>query len=157
MKEYLDALEQSLNKKLTLLKQIMEKSREQGELLKTEDLTPEELDDNINEKAALIEELELLDNGFDRVYENIRKEIDANRTRYKEEIRRLQELIRQVTALGTQIQTEEARNKEQAVKKFATIRKQIKESRASAQAVNKYYQSMMKLNYVDPQFMDDKQ
>lgn len=157
MKEYLDALEQSLNKKLTLLKQIMEKSREQGELLKTEDLTPEELDDNINEKAALIEELELLDNGFDRVYENIRKEIDANRNRYKEEIRRLQELIRQVTALGTQIQTEEARNKEQAVKKFATIRKQIKESRASAQAVNKYYQSMMKLNYVDPQFMDDKQ
>jgi len=157
LKEYLDALEQSLNKKLTLLKQIMEKSREQGELLKTEDLTPEELDDNINEKAALIEELELLDNGFDRVYENIRKEIDANRNRYKEEIRRLQELIRQVTALGTQIQTEEARNKEQAVKKFATIRKQIKESRASAQAVNKYYQSMMKLNYVDPQFMDDKQ
>ena len=157
MKEYLDALEQSLNKKLTLLKQIMEKSREQGELLKTEDLTPEELDDNINEKAALIEELELLDNGFDRVYENIRKEIDANRNRYKEEIRRLQELIRQVTALGTQIQTEEARNKEQAVKKFATIRKQIKESRASAQAVNKYYQNMMKLNYVDPQFMDDKQ
>ena len=157
MKEYLDVLEQSLNKKLTLLKQIMEKSREQGELLKTEDLTPEELDDNINEKAALIEELELLDNGFDRVYENIRKEIDANRNRYKEEIRRLQELIRQVTALGTQIQTEEARNKEQAVKKFATIRKQIKESRASAQAVNKYYQSMMKLNYVDPQFMDDKQ
>ena len=157
MKEYLDALEQSLNKKLSLLKQIMEKSREQGELLKTEDLTPEELDDNINEKAALIEELELLDNGFDRVYENIRKEIDANRNRYKEEIRRLQELIRQVTALGTQIQTEEARNKEQAVKKFATIRKQIKESRASAQAVNKYYQSMMKLNYVDPQFMDDKQ
>ena len=157
MKEYLDALEQSLNKKLSLLKQIMEKSREQGELLKTEDLTPEELDDNINEKAALIEELELLDNGFDRVYENIRKEIDANRTLYKEEIRRLQELIRQVTALGTQIQTEEARNKEQAVKKFATIRKQIKESRASAQAVNKYYQNMMKLNYVDPQFMDDKQ
>lgn len=157
MKEYLDALEQSLNKKLSLLKQIMEKSREQGELLKTEDLTPEELDDNINEKAALIEELEVLDNGFDRVYENIRKEIDANRTRYKEEIRRLQELIRQVTALGTQIQTEEARNKEQAVKKFASIRKQIKESRASAQAVNKYYQSMMKLNYVDPQFMDDKQ
>ena len=157
MKEYLDALEQSLNKKLSLLKQIMEKSREQGELLKTEDLTPEELDDNINEKAALIEELEVLDNGFDRVYENIRKEIDANRTRYKEEIRRLQELIRQVTALGTQIQTEEARNKEQAVKKFASIRKQIKESRTSAQAVNKYYQNMMKLNYVDPQFMDDKQ
>jgi len=157
LKQYLDALEQSMKKKLSLLDRILEKSREQAELLKDEDLTPEEFDRNTTEKAELVEELESCDRGFDEVYEHIRSEIGEKRAQYRNEIKRLQELIREVTARSTSIQAEEARNKEAAIKRFARIRKQIREANSSAQAVNRYYQNMMKINYVDPQFMDDKQ
>ena len=156
MKEYLDALEQSLTKKLSLLDAILEKSKEQEQLLGQTDLAPDVFEQNVNEKAALIEELERYDKGFDEVYARIRKEIDQNREKYRTEIGRLQDLIRKITARSASIRSTEARNKELAQRKFTTIRKQIRDSRSSAEAVNRYYQSMTRMNVVDPQFMDDK-
>jgi hypothetical protein len=156
LKEYLDALERSLRKKKSLLDQILEKSREQAALLKNEDLTPEDFDRNVEEKAALIEELVQCDSGFDQVYERIREKIKSDKAKYREEIAVIQDLIREVTARSTSIQAEEARNREAAERKFSTIKRQIRESNSSAQAVNRYYQNMMKINYVDPQFLDDK-
>ena len=50
----------------------------------------------------------------------------------------------------------EQQNKELAKAKFSQIRTQTKEIRQSRKAVNSYYQNMMKMNTVDPQFMDSK-
>ena len=157
MKQTLSILEQSLEKKLLLLDQVLEKSREQEKLLKDPDLTPEDFEQNVEEKGAIIDELNGLDSGFEQVFERIRSELPSHKEEYRDEIKRIQELIREITARSTSIQATEARNKDLAQKKFATIRKQIKEARASRQVVNQYYQNMMKLNFVDPQFMDDKQ
>ncbi len=157
MKQTLSILEQSLEKKLLLLDQVLEKSREQEKLLKDPDLTPEEFEQNVEEKGALVEELTGLDAGFEQVFERIKNELPSHKEEFKDEIKKIQELIREVTARSTSIQAAESRNKDLAQKKFATIRKQIKEARASRQVVSQYYQNMMKLNFVDPQFMDDKQ
>ncbi len=153
---YLDILEQSLKKKLGILNQIRVKNEHQRVLLLDEELAPEDFEENIASKAALVEELELLDQGFEDVYERIRQQLDAHKEQYKDQIRRLQDLIRQVTAESSNIQVEERRNYKLAEKKFSSVKKQVREVKASYKAVNQYYRSMTKTSYVDAQFMDNK-
>ena len=107
---YLGILEQSLKKKLGILSQIREKNEQQRILLLDKELAPEDFEENINTKAALVDQLELLDQGFEEIYARISKQLDAGRDQYKEQIQKLQELIRQVTAEGNSIQAEEQRN-----------------------------------------------
>ena len=40
--------------------------------------------------------------------------------------------------------------------KFTEVKKQVREIRSSQKVVNQYYRNMMKTNYIDPQFLDNK-
>ncbi len=155
-KNYLQILSQSLNKKLDILLQIRIKNEEQRVMLLDENLTPEEFDRNIEEKGALVEKLELLDQGFEDIYERIQEMLKANKEHYREEIQKLQEQIRQITAESNNIQAEEQRNYKLAQQKFSSIKKQVREVKASHKIVNQYYRTMTKTNYMDSHFMDDK-
>ena len=73
-----------------------------------------------------------------------------------EQIRQMQELIREIVAKTMSAQAEEARNKQLIEKKFASVKKQIREVKSSQKAVNTYYQNMMKNAYLDSQFLDRK-
>lgn len=153
---YLNILEQSLKKKLEILGQIRIKNEQQRVLLLDEELAPEDFEKNIEAKAALVDELELLDQGFEEIYARIQQQISADKEQYQEQIKRLQEQIRQITAEGSSIQAEEQRNYKLAQKKFADVKKQIREVKASHKAVSQYYRNMTNTNYVDAQFMDNK-
>jgi len=115
-----------------------------------------DFEENINSKAALVDELNLLDEGFEEIYARIREQLDAGKEKYHEQIKRLQELIRQVTAEGSSIQAEEQRNYKLAQSKFESIKKQVREVKASHKAVSQYYRNMTKTNYIDAQFLDNK-
>ena len=80
----------------------------------------------------------------------------VNKDEYKDSIRHMQELIRDVTSRSIQIQAIEARNKEKAERRFGEIRSQIREVKHSGRAVSNYYQNMMRMNAVEPQFWDSK-
>jgi len=153
---YLDILEQSLKKKLGVLNQIRVKNEQQRVLLLDEELSPEDFEENINSKAVLVEKLEFLDQGFDEIYARIRQQLDAGKEQYRVQIQRLQELIRQVTAEGNSIQAEEQRNYKLAQKKFESVKKQIREVKASHKAVSQYYRNMSQTHYLDAQFLDNK-
>ena len=153
---YLDILEQSLKKKLEILDQIRVKNELQKVLFLDENLEPEELEKNLESKAALVEQLELLDQGFEDVYERVRQLLQKNKQQYQEQIQRLQVLIRRITAESNSIQAEEQRNYKLAEKKFGSIKKQVREVKASHKAVSQYYRSMTNSNYVDAQFLDNK-
>ena len=43
-----------------------------------------------------------------------------------------------------------------AQSKFESIKKQVREVKASHRAVSQYYRNMTKTNYVDAQFLDNK-
>ena len=154
--EYLKLLQQALEKKTQILDRILSLTREQEQLFRLEDLGPDEFEKTVDEKGKLLEDLTQIDQGFEEVYQRIAPEVQLHKASYREEIRHLQEQIREVTAKGAQIQAAESRNKTLAEDRFTKIRRQIRDSHASAKVVNKYYQNMMKLNYVEPQFMDDK-
>ncbi len=154
--QYLEILVQSMKKKLDVLYEIQAMNEEQRILLMDDNLPPEDFEKNIQKKSELIDQLDILDNGFDEVYQRVRVQLRENQSLYREQIGLLQSLIRDVTAAGSQVQAQEQRNYDLAVNKFTSLKKQIREVKTSYKAVSQYYQNMMKLNFIDPQFMDNK-
>lgn len=155
-KNYLQIMEQSLRKKLAILNRIRLKNEEQRVLLLDENLAPDDFEKNVEEKGELIEQLELLDKGFEEIYGRLEGVFRENKGQYREEIQRLQGQIRQITAAGNSIQAEEKRNYELAQQKFSSVKKQVREVKSSHKAVNEYYRTMTKTKYVDAQFLDNK-
>ncbi|MCI5494685.1 MAG: flagellar protein FliT [Lachnospiraceae bacterium] len=154
--QYIAVLQQGLIKKVSLLDQIIVKNTLQKQLLSDPELDPDVLEENLNQKAELVDALVELDKGFEQVYERIREDLTENRMEYRTEIAAMKQYITQITEKSTQIQTQEQRNKDLMIQKFTTVKKQIREVKSNQKVVNQYYQNMMKLNYVDPQFMDNK-
>lgn len=153
---YILILEQDLKKKNLILDKIMIANQKQRDALEDPNLDPEDFDKIVEEKAGLIEQLEQLDIGFEQVYHRVRDELQDNKEAYKEDIALMQKLIRELTEKSATIQTQEMRNKDLMTQKFSAIKKQVREIRSSQKIVNQYYRNMMKANYVDPQFMDNK-
>lgn len=155
-KNYIDILKRDLKKKNLVLENIMVENQNQKQALENPNLDPDEFDKIVEKKAGLIEQLEQLDEGFEQVYEHVREELNGKKELYKEDIREMQNLIRLLTEKSAEIQVQELRNKELMEKKFSDVKHQIREVRASHKVVNQYYQNMMRTNYIDPQFMDNK-
>lgn len=155
-KLYLTILMESLQKKIRILDQIIMADQEQREALEDPNLDPDDFDRIVEKKAEFIDQLEQLDAGFEEVFARVKEELDGNREQYKGQIHIMQDLIRKITDKSLLIQKQEAQNKELMEKKFAAVRSQAREVRKSQKIVNQYYKNMMKNNYNDPQFLDNK-
>lgn len=155
-KNYISIMIQSLKKKLAILNAIEKLNLRQKDELEDSALDPEDFDKTVGEKAAYIEELDKLDAGFQELFDRVKEELNTNRALYCEEIKQMQELIRQLTEKSTAIQVEEARNKRLMEQKFMSVKKQVREVRTSQRIVNQYYKNMMKTNFIEPQFTDSK-
>ncbi len=153
----LDMLEESLVKKLGVMKKIQEENGRQKELLSQPDsLEMEEFDKTLDIKGELIDQLSLLDEGFQTLFDKVKAEIGANKERYADQIRRIQSLIGEITATSASIEAEEHRNKRLAEKYFTIARDHMNHSKQSSAAAFNYYQTMNNFKNVPPQFMDKK-
>ena len=153
---YITILIESLEKKIRILDEIILANQEQREGLEDPNLDPDDFDKIVGKKSEYIEQLDQLDNGFEELFARVRDELNENREKYKEQIHTMQDFIRKITDKSLMIQKQEAQNKELMQQKFAAVRSQAREVRKSQKIVNQYYKNMMKTNYVDPQFMDNK-
>lgn len=157
MKEtYVEIMIQSLNKKLLVLDKIIEANGIQKEILEDDRAGIEEFDKIVEEKAKLIEQMQQLDSGFEKLFDRVKEELQNHKEDYATEIKTMQSCIRQITDKSMEIQAEEARNKDLMVRKFAFVKDTAKSMRTNSKVASQYYKNMMKLNYVDPQFMDNK-
>ncbi len=156
-KEYIKMLEDSLLKKVELLKQLQGLNQEQRDILEDYETTPEELDDNIDKKSQVIDRLDKMDEGFQSIYDKIKDDLVANKEVYSDEIKHMQELITQITDLSADVQAKELQNKDIATARFTHIRSQIRETKHGQKAVASYYASMMNnTGYEGSQFWDQK-
>jgi flagellar biosynthesis/type III secretory pathway chaperone len=155
-KLYINILIESLEKKIRILDEIILADQQQREALEDPNLDPDDFDKLVAVKADYIEQLDQIDKGFEELFARVKGELDENRELYKEQIHAMQELIRRITDKSLMIQKQEAQNKELMQQKFAAVRSQAREVRKSQKIVNQYYKNMMKTNYIDPQFMDNK-
>ena len=83
---YIEILKQSLTKKIELLDTIMALNVLQKDMLENPDLDPDELEENLNHKADLVEQLSKLDDGFSQIYDRVRADLTENRGAYSEDV-----------------------------------------------------------------------
>lgn len=156
MDMYLDMLQDSLKRKLDILNRIMEYQREESDMLKGESMDMEAFDRSINEKVALAESIDSLDDGFEQVYDRVRTEMINHKEKYAVQIRAMQNMIGEISEKGVFIQAEENRIKLEVDNYAKRERAALRQKRDNGKAARSYYNNMKKLNYVDSQFMDKK-
>lgn len=113
-------------------------------------------DEAINKQGEYIEELDRLDQGFEAVYDRVRAELLQDKSRYRAEIARMQELIQKITDKIVTVNAGNMRNKTLAENQFQKKRTTIGTGASKNRAARNYYNSMNNLNYVSPQFYDSK-
>ena len=153
---YIEIMIQSLSKKLQVLDAIIEQNTKQKEILENPKSTVEEFDATVDTKSALIEQMQQLDSGFEKLFERVKEELANKKENYTDSIATMQSCIRGITDKSMEIQAQEARNRDLMVRKFAFVKETAKNVRTNSKVANQYYKNMMKLNYVAPQFMDNK-
>ena len=149
-------LVESLEKKSRILDEIIEENAAQERLFKQEELDMEALDASSDRMGELAEKLELLDEGFESVYDRIRQELIDNKSAYRVEIKRMQELIAVITEKVVSINAGRMRNKLQAENHFKKSRQKIGRASSKMKVSQNYYNNMNQLNFVNPQFYDNK-
>ena len=133
--DYINIMTESLEKKSGILARIIELNRQQKLLLSDPDLLPEDFEKNVDSKSALVDQLNLLDSGFEKLFERVRDTLNAGKEQYAGEIARMQSLIKEITAQTNTIQAQEARNRKDAELKFANVRSQVKGVRKDRKSV----------------------
>lgn len=153
---YIEVMLQSLEKKEQVLDEIIRLDCRQKEILEDMQSDPDEFDEVVEAKDVCIEQLNQLDSGFEKLFERVKDELKGQKELYQDQINEMQMHIRSITDKSMEIQSQESRNKELMTVRFSRIKQQVKQVRANSKIANDYYKNMVKMNYVDPQFMDDK-
>ncbi|MCH5262959.1 MAG: flagellar export chaperone FlgN [Lachnospiraceae bacterium] len=147
---------QSLEKKNQLLDQMIRQNGVQEEILKQEELDMDAFDEAIDKQSSFVEQLDKLDRGFEAVYDRFREELIENKERYRDEIARMKQQIQQITDKIVTLNAGNMRNKMLAENQFKKRRQEIGTGASKSRVARNYYNSMNNLNYVSPQFYDNK-
>lgn len=153
---YIQVLIQSLHQKVEALDSIIEKNKEQYEILSAEEADMDAFEKNIEEKSQYIDKIVFLDDGFEEIYTRVKEELDGNRAAYTEEIQKMKDLISMITERSMKIQVQEQRNKELAGMQLSKARKKIRQVKAGNKAATQYYKNMQQMDAIPPQFLDKK-
>lgn len=153
----LDMLEESLIKKIDIMKKIQDENARQKEILSNpEQVDLKVFDETLDIKGDYIDKLNALDDGFQTLFDSVKQQVGDNREKYADQIRRMQAMIQEITGLSASIEAEEHRNKKLAEKYFSVAREHMNQSKSSSAAAFNYYQTMNNFKNIPPQFMDEK-
>ena len=147
---------QSLEKKNQLLDRMIRQNGVQEEILKQEQFDMEAFDAAIDQQSSYVEQLDKLDRGFEAVYERVREDLIENKEYYRDEITRMKEQIQQITDKIVTLNAGNMRNKMLAESQFKKQRQEIGAGASKNRVARNYYNNMNNLNYVSPQFYDNK-
>lgn len=153
---YVHILTDTLTKKNSLLDKLIQITTMQEEYIT---LTPPDMDNfetSLNDKEKIIEKINELDEGFEKIYEHVKDEIISNRINHKESILELQSLIKQVTEKSAKLQTLEIKNKKSIEIFFSNKKKEIKDFKKSSKTASSYYKNMMNQQLDESYFLDKK-
>lgn len=147
---------QSLEKKNQLLDLMIRQNGVQEEILKQEQFDMDAFEAAIDQQSSYVEQLDKLDRGFETVYDRAREELIDNKEKYRDEITRMKEQIQQITDKIVTLNAGNMRNKMLAENQFKKKRQEIGAGVSKNRVARNYYNNMNNLNYVSPQFYDNK-
>ncbi|MBU5477769.1 flagellar protein FlgN [Eubacterium sp. MSJ-13] len=144
-KIYATVLLDSLQKKFEVLKELLELTRKQNQLLSVQkivELDTDSFDRIVDQKAEMIEKLDELDKGFETIYERAGAYIAKNKYEFQSQIIQMQNHIRTITDISLQIQGLEAQNKSRFNLFLKEKRNEITNFKTSNKVAVSYYQNM---------------
>ena len=156
-KTYIVILRDSIANKIHILKTLIELTEEQEQIVKGNDPDLVDFDEILVEKDRQIEMLNMLDDGFNNVYERVREDVTSNPGAYRVELEQIQKLIGEAVELGAKLQAMEIANKEYIEAFIKRKKAEVKGYRVSKSTSASYYRNMAN-QHVDgaSYFMDEK-
>ena len=155
-KQYITLMIEDLQKKSALLDKIIAVNERQKEIINQPDMDLDAFGSTVEEKAGYVDEINMLDTGFQSLFEHVGEALDGQKELYREEIRTMQGLIREVTDKSVAIQAEEERNRLTIEGQFAKMKQEVRQAKKSMGVTGNYYKSMSGTNVIESQFMDIK-
>ena len=156
---YVNLLIESLEDKIKVLDEIIKTDAEQADILKEPEIDLDELRENQEKIGELAGKLDKLNDGFESVYSKVRNELQDNMDLYRDEIKKMQELITVITDKSVKIEAEQSRNKSSAGRFFKDKRKELSDRRNAVQKINLYANQMhsaIPKGQADAAFLDKK-
>lgn len=153
---YIQILISILTKKNNLLEEIIRITLLQEESISQSIPDLNQFEKAISDKELLIENMNQIDDGFEKVYDHVRDELNNNKMQFKEDIILLQELIKEITDKSVKLQTLENSNKFKIESLFLSKKKEIKNFKLSNNTVLNYYKNMPNQHQGQSYFLDKK-
>lgn len=110
----------------------------------------------IMDKDKYISELNLLEDGFEIVYQRVTQNYSTSKAEQVESIKEAQRIIRSITELGVKLRTLEARNKEKLISYLTGKRREFKNLKSGSIAADKYQQNMANQHQEGQSYFLDK-
>lgn len=155
MANYLQALTDSLDKKIEILDGLASLTDKQRNIATAQTFDDEEFQKTLDAKEGLIEQLTKLDTGFQILYDNIKAGLDANKDKYKTEIQAIQSRIRMILDKNAALQVAENNNRNLISKRFTELKREVHQIKKSRDTAANYYKTMNNIT-AEPYFMDQK-
>lgn len=153
----IDLMVDALNKKKQMLQEILRYTNDQAELLKAESLDMRSFNNIMKNKQVRIDKLIQIDQGFESLFERIKTTLTSQPDIYRDAVKEMQQLIKETSDLGIEIQVQEERNKVQFDVKSKNTKSEVKAFRTHKSAMNKYQNNYNKQKKADqPHFFDSK-
>jgi len=153
---YIEVMIDSLRRKVAVLDEIINVNLKQAEIIVDIKKNMAEYEASIEAKQLLIDKLNVLDEGFQTLYNRIQEELISDPGAHKDEIREMQQLIGKITDKSVEIQSGEEKNRQIISQQFASLKREVKNFKDHRKIANKYYNAMQQLDYIPPQFLDKK-
>lgn len=153
---YVQILRDSLANKKRILNELIELTKKQSDIVKGGNPDVSEFDEVIKTKGRQIDMLNMIDDGFQNVYENVRTEILARPEQYKELLHEIQILISEDVELGAKLEALELNNKSY-IEAFIRKKKiEIKEYKNSKNTTANYNKNMANQHVSGKSYFIDK-
>lgn len=139
---YISVLHSSLRKKLELIKELLELTKEQNRILSKEEVDADSFERIVSEKEVKINEVLNIDKGFQSLFDRISSVVKGNPGPYRQQILEMQNYIRTITDIGVEIENLEYKNKEKFKSFLSSKRNSIKDFKVSNKTAVSYYKNM---------------
>ncbi|WP_027218213.1 hypothetical protein [Butyrivibrio fibrisolvens] len=153
----LNILEESLVKKISIMKKIEAENEKQEDLLENfDEVDIEAFDSLLDVKGNYIEELLQIENDFETLFDRVKEEVGRDKDLYTVQIDKINQLLQEINTLSVSIKASEHKNKKLAEKFFSKARQDLLHSKQTSGAAFNYYRTMNNFKDIPPQFLDSK-
>lgn len=155
-RNYVDILVNSLERKLEVLTKLEILESKEEDVFSNSKVSVEEVKNYMGRRDEYINKLMQLDSGFEKLFQRVREEINDNKEAYKDEIIKMQQLIKEISSKSVSIQAVEGRHKEDYAKLFEKKKQDIVGFKKNNKSVTNYYKNMYNSHQEGSSYFLDK-